>query len=47
VERQHGSSEETRREEERWQKEQGRSQRIGEEGSSHACAEQGGEGGSA
>jgi hypothetical protein len=46
VERQHGSSEETRtqirREEERWQKEQSRAQRIGEEGSSHTCAEQGG-----
>jgi hypothetical protein len=51
VERQHGSSEETRtqirREEERWQKEQGRSQRIGEEGSSHARSKQGGEGCSA
>ena len=49
MERQHGSSEEARtqirREEERWQKEQSRPQRIGEEGSSHACAEQGGEGG--
>jgi hypothetical protein len=46
VERQHGSSEETRtqirREEGRWQKEQSRPQRIGEEGSSHTCAEQGG-----
>jgi hypothetical protein len=42
VERQHGSSEETRREEERWQKEQGRPQRIGEDGSPHTCAEQGG-----
>jgi hypothetical protein len=38
VERQYGSSEE----EERWQTEQGRPQRIGEKGSSHASAEQGG-----
>ncbi len=46
MERQHGSSEETRtqirREEGRWEKEQSRPQRIGEEGSSHTCAEQGG-----
>jgi hypothetical protein len=47
VERQHGSSEEARtqirREEERWQKEQGRSQRVGAQGRPDARAEQGGE----
>jgi hypothetical protein len=43
VERQHGSSEE----EERWQTEQSRPQRIGEKGSSHTCAEQGGSRGGA
>jgi len=43
VERQHGSSEE----EERWEKEQSRPQRIGEKGRSHARAEQGGESGGA
>jgi hypothetical protein len=46
VERQHGSSEEARtqirREEGRWQKEQGRPQRIGAQGSSDARAKQGG-----
>jgi hypothetical protein len=51
VERQHGSSEEARtqirREEERWQKEQSRPQRIGAQGRSHARAEQGGESGGA
>ena len=41
MERQHGSEEE-----ERWQKEQGRPQRLGAEGSSHTRAEQGGESGS-
>lgn len=49
VERHHGSSEEARtqirREEERWQKEQSRSQRVGAQGRSHPRAEQGGEGG--
>jgi hypothetical protein len=43
VERHHGSSEE----EERWQTEQSRPQRIGEKGRSDTCAEQGGEGGGA
>jgi hypothetical protein len=38
VERQYGSSEE----EERWQTEQSRPQRIGAQGSSHAREEQGG-----
>jgi hypothetical protein len=38
VERQYGSSEE----EERWQTEQSRPQRIGEKGSSHTRSEQGG-----
>ena len=38
MERQHGSSEE----EERWEKEQSRPQRIGEEGRSDTCTEQGG-----
>jgi hypothetical protein len=51
VERQHGSSEEARtqirREEERWQKEQSRPQRVGAQGRSHPREEQGGESGGA
>jgi hypothetical protein len=51
VERQHGSSEEARtqirREEERWQKEQSRPERIGAQGRSYAQAEQGSPGGGA
>ena len=43
MERHHGSSEE----EERWQTEQSRPQRIGEKGRSDTRAEQGGEGGGA
>lgn len=51
MERQHGSSEkartQSRREKERWQKEQSRPQRIGAQGRSHTRPEQGGESGGA